>query len=273
MSDISESPGRQTRQKASKDSPVPVPTEINGSTQKGPSTSKPKNNTKGDKKPPVPPKPKLGNKTPSSKGKSKKSVTPKSIDKKLAIAVKPMEISEKSDELDSIEIKSEPASGMLESLLQSDEDSGEIKSNSMDISIPDSIRKEAGKHWRLKEAILTSYHFGRATILAADFARSESESKTAAIITDPMHSWDSKKHHVKMHLANYQKWVRSATVCTKRISGKRKRAVFDNSRSTGKSRKLSSQNTAVSEYCDVLAGNTFSAFEKEQLNLENMRSV
>ena len=68
------------------------------------------------------------------------------------------------------------------------------------LSIPDEIRSEAGPNWRMKEALLNSYHFGKATIKATDFARSQSEIKTAEILADKTHSLESKKYFVKIHL-------------------------------------------------------------------------
>ena len=68
------------------------------------------------------------------------------------------------------------------------------------LSIPDEVRSEAGPNWRMKEALLNSFHFGKTTIKATDFARSQSEIKTAEILADKSHSMESKKYFVKIHL-------------------------------------------------------------------------
>ena len=68
------------------------------------------------------------------------------------------------------------------------------------IQIPDNIRAEAGTNWRLKEAILNSFHFGIPTIKSHEFARSDSDLKTAEILSSNEHTLDSKKYRVKMHL-------------------------------------------------------------------------
>lgn len=70
------------------------------------------------------------------------------------------------------------------------------------IEIPSDIRSEAGSNWRLKEAILNSFHFGTATIKASEFARSDSDLKTAEIVASKDHTLDSKKYRVKIHLGN-----------------------------------------------------------------------
>lgn len=68
------------------------------------------------------------------------------------------------------------------------------------LSIPNDVRSEAGPNWRMKEALLNSYHFGKTTIKATDFARSQSEIKTAEILADKTHSLASKKYFVKIHI-------------------------------------------------------------------------
>ena len=261
MTDPAESPARATRQKSTNESSV------------SPSGSK-KSINKG-KKPLVPPKPKMGTKTPSKstggkKGSSKN--TPKSTEK---IPKASLEVSGQSLEIEvyqnpsssKSEPKPEPESS-LDAILHSEDDSDDR--TLVEISIPETIRNEAGPHWRLKEAILASYHYGRATISAADFARSNSDSKTAEIITNEAHTWDSKKHHVKLHLANYQRWVRSATMCTTRLRGKRKMVVQADAHGT-KSRRTSENQSTPPVICDILAGQTYDTFVKEQINLENMR--
>ena len=272
MSDSIESPGRSTRQKSQKES--------NG-TPPPPNSSK-KGSVKGkSKKPAVPPKPKLGLKTPSKNNpggkKAQTKLNPKSSELPNASDTMEKSVSEvsfKEPNSDTLVVKEEPES-MLDAILNSEDSSDDMKEpNLPEISIPDAIRKEAGQHWRLKEAILASYHYGRATIFAADFARSNSESKTAAVIADSKHSWDSKKHHVKLHLANYQKWVRSATMCTSRLRGKRKMVVLsDSNESKIKARRTSEHQSTPPIYCDVLSGKTYSTFVQEQTNLENMRWV
>ena len=78
--------------------------------------------------------------------------------------------------------------------------SDELEDTVPTISIPDEIRTEAGTNWRLKEAILNSFHYGKETIKAHEFARSDSDLKTADIICSAEHSLDSKKYRVKIHL-------------------------------------------------------------------------
>ena len=68
------------------------------------------------------------------------------------------------------------------------------------IQIPDDIRLEAGHQWRLKEAIMNSFHFGKASIRASEFARSDSDLKTAEVVASDAHTLDSKKFRVKLHL-------------------------------------------------------------------------
>lgn len=81
--------------------------------------------------------------------------------------------------------------------------SDELEDTVPTISIPDDIRTEAGTNWRLKEAILNSFHYGKETIKAHEFARSDSDLKTADIVCSDEHSLDSKKYRVKIHLGNY----------------------------------------------------------------------
>ena len=62
----------------------------------------------------------------------------------------------------------------------------EINSDDVDpgvskIEIPDEIRQEAGQNWRLKEAILNSFHLGKNSIHSHEFARSDSDKKTAEV--------------------------------------------------------------------------------------------
>ena len=68
------------------------------------------------------------------------------------------------------------------------------------LQIPDSVRQAVGPNWRLKEAILNSYHFGRPSIRPIDFARSKIDTKTADIISNSQFSNDAKKHAVKLFL-------------------------------------------------------------------------
>ena len=68
------------------------------------------------------------------------------------------------------------------------------------LAIPEATRTEAGPNWRMKEALLNSYHFGKPTISASEFARSQSEIKTAEVLADTTHSLESKKYYVKVHL-------------------------------------------------------------------------
>ena len=68
------------------------------------------------------------------------------------------------------------------------------------IQIPNEIRTEAGQQWRLKEAIMNSFHFGKASIRASEFARSDSDLKTAEVVASDAHTLDSKKFRVKLHL-------------------------------------------------------------------------
>ena len=68
------------------------------------------------------------------------------------------------------------------------------------IQIPDSIRQEAGQQWRLKEAIMNSFHFGKASIRAGEFAKSDSDLKTAEVVASDAHTLESKKFRVKLHL-------------------------------------------------------------------------
>ena len=82
--------------------------------------------------------------------------------------------------------------------------SDELEDDSLaPISIPDGVRKEAGSSWRLKEALLNSFHFGKATLRATEFARSKSEIKTAEVLADISHSLESKKFYVKLHLGMF----------------------------------------------------------------------
>ena len=68
------------------------------------------------------------------------------------------------------------------------------------IKIPDEIRVEAGQQWRLKEAIMNSFHFGKASIRASEFAKSNSDLKTAEVVASEAHTLESKKFRVKIHL-------------------------------------------------------------------------
>ena len=133
---------------------------------------------------------------------------------------------------------SQPSIDTLDKL--SEINSDELEDTVPLIEIPNDIRTEAGSNWRLKEAILNSFHFGTATIKANEFARSDSDLKTAEIVASKDHTLDSKKYRVKIHLgninseflfsksvnnfclANYRRWLRSVTHYTATISGKRK---------------------------------------------------
>ena len=77
------------------------------------------------------------------------------------------------------------------------------------IQIPDDIRREAGQQWRLKEAIMNSFHFGKASIRAGEFARSDSDLKTAEIVASDAHTLESKKFRVKLHLGTSNKTLLS----------------------------------------------------------------
>ena len=88
----------------------------------------------------------------------------------------------------------------------SSDDLAELNSDELEddsvapLTIPDNIRTEVGANWRLKEALLNSYYFGKATMRSIDFSRSQSEIKTAQVLADPSHSLESKKFYVKIHL-------------------------------------------------------------------------
>lgn len=71
------------------------------------------------------------------------------------------------------------------------------------LNIPDSVRQAVGPNWRLKEAILNSYHFGRPSIWPMDFARSKLDIKTADIIANNNFAKDAKKHAVKLFLGEF----------------------------------------------------------------------
>lgn len=68
------------------------------------------------------------------------------------------------------------------------------------IEIPDSVRTAVGPNWRLKEAILNSYHFGAPSVRPIDFARSKLDTKTAEIVGNSNFAHEAKKHAVKMFL-------------------------------------------------------------------------
>lgn len=91
--------------------------------------------------------------------------------------------------------------------------SDEIEDTSIPvISFPDLTRNEAGPNWRIKEALLNSYYFGKPTISATEFARSQSELKTAEVLEDSAHSLDSKKYYVKVHLGMYLHYIIHFTI-------------------------------------------------------------
>ena len=165
------------------------------------------NRTPSLPKPVIPPKPK-------ALAKNKNQSSPK-IKPKVELSVAKAEIPVDSDVKIETEANSVAKINIDNSVDYPDASIEEIK-------IPDKVRKEAGPHWRLREAILCSYYFGRATLNASDFARSNAEVKTAEIIADPAHSENSKKYHVKTFLANYRQWLQSANTCTHFIRGKRK---------------------------------------------------
>ena len=103
--------------------------------------------------------------------------------------------------LDEIFSNSSESIGKEDTLTDMEITSDELGDVSLPVlSIPDEVRSEAGPNWRMKEALLNSYHFGKTTIKATDFARSQSEIKTAEILADKSHSLESKKYFVKIHL-------------------------------------------------------------------------
>ena len=79
-------------------------------------------------------------------------------------------------------------------------DSDELNHTHPVIEIPQEVRLEAGQNWRLKEAILNSFIFGKPSIKSQEFARSDSDIKTAEIVASAAHTMESKKFRVKLHL-------------------------------------------------------------------------
>ena len=108
------------------------------------------------------------------------------------------------------ELFSESSNESTENVSQNDT-LGDMEINSDELSdaplpllaIPEATRTEAGPNWRMKEALLNSYHFGKPTISASEFARSQSETKTAEVLADTAHSLESKKYYVKIHLGRF----------------------------------------------------------------------
>ena len=134
---------------------------------------------------------------------------------KLSVAKSEIKIGSNFDSIKG-ELNDDAPLSCLDELFSSSSDSAEHKTDTLDdleipsnelgdaslplLAIPDTTRAEAGPNWRLKEALLNSYHFGKATLKATDFSRSQSEIKTAEIIADQTHSLASKKYYVKLHL-------------------------------------------------------------------------
>ena len=81
--------------------------------------------------------------------------------------------------------------------------SDELDTGVSKIEIPEDIRREAGQNWRLKEAILNSFHFGKNSIHSHEFARSDSDKKTAEVLASSDHTLESKKYRVKLHLGRF----------------------------------------------------------------------
>ena len=131
------------------------------------------------------------------------TVTPPKSNLKLSISANKIDILDDTplsnlDELNNSS-SSENASGtdVLNELPELDSD--EISQTPV-IEIPQEVRLEAGQNWRLKEAILNSFIFGKPSIKSQEFARSDSDVKTAEIVASNDHSLDSKKFRVKLHL-------------------------------------------------------------------------
>ena len=126
---------------------------------------------------------------------------------KLSVSSGKIALEDDSQPLSSLDLLNESNSSDDKSLNDTLDKLSEIESDEFDekvpiIKIPDDIRAEAGSNWRLKEAILNSFHFGKASIKAHEFAKSDSDLKTAEIVASNEHSLDSKRYRVKIHLGN-----------------------------------------------------------------------
>jgi len=126
---------------------------------------------------------------------------------KLSISNSEISLNEQKSALDALNTTTSS-----ESSINSQSDTldklSEITSDDVDvgvskIDIPDEIRKEAGQNWRLKEAILNSFHFGKNSIQSHEFARSDSDKKTAEVLASSDHTLESKKYRVKLHLGRF----------------------------------------------------------------------
>ena len=126
---------------------------------------------------------------------------------KLSVSNSKIALEEDSQPLSSLDLLNDSNSSENKSMDDTLDKLSEIESDEFDeklpiIKIPDNIRAEAGSNWRLKEAILNSFHFGKATIKAHEFAKSDSDLKTAEIVASSDHTLDSKRYRVKIHLGN-----------------------------------------------------------------------
>ena len=52
---------------------------------------------------------------------------------------------------------------------------------------------------------MNSFHFGKASIRASEFAKSDSDLKTAEVVASDAHTLESKKFRVKLHLGIWAK--------------------------------------------------------------------
>ena len=239
-----------------------------------------------------------------SKSHSESAVTPPKSNLKLSISANKIDILDDTplSNLDALNnsSSSENASGTdpLNELPELDSD--EITQTPI-IEIPQEVRLEAGQNWRLKEAILNSFIFGKPSIKSQEFARSDSDIKTAEVVASNEHSLDSKKFRVKLHLgrpfnfaslktlktviqlhclANYRRWVKSVTHYTATISGKRKfetilgdtHVVESTPDAKGnKNRKLANGKPQSIVHNSVGLSDKFDIYVREQTNLENLR--
>lgn len=126
---------------------------------------------------------------------------------KLSISSGKISLDEDTQPLSSLDLLNSSSSSENKSLDDTLDKLSEIGSDEFDekvpiINIPDDIRAEAGSNWRLKEAILNSFHFGKASIKAHEFAKSNSDLKTAEIVASSDHTLESKRYRVKIHLGN-----------------------------------------------------------------------